>query len=276
MKKDGGKVGRLYSVSTNGGAPECVVQNLPGISDVAVDPNTGNVYYGLHGESCISVFGCMRGSLQRRRSGLASVSARALYVIVAYCSILAIRKCTRLQSTGATVVCSLLAKVRLYIHLLELFAVHLAGGERSFKIESVGLDGTDRKDFVVKKLSAPNRLYAHEPSDMLYWSDLDLAAVERANVLTGRRCVLSCCFCVDVCSCSEMVETGSVFSPTALSVFDGNVYWADADNHQLYKAPVQREHFNQPQRVQVRLHCRSCFDIVVSAVICCTAARTSY
>ena len=50
-----------------------------------------------------------------------------------------------------------------------------------------------------------------------------------------------------------MIDTGSVYAPTALSVFDGNVYWTDAVNHQLYKAPVQREHLNNPRRIEVHL-----------------------
>ena len=61
-------------------------------------------------------------------------------------------------------------------------------------------------------------------------------------------------FTLTLSPCSEMVETGSVFAPIALSVFDGNVYWIDAVNHQLYRAPVQRGHLNDPHRVEVRLH----------------------
>ena len=195
-KKDSGKVGHLYSIPTDGsGRAERVVQNLPGISDVAVDPNTGNVYYGLRGESCTSVFGCttqlsscsageaighwclraLPASLPPTARHWQFASARDCNSLALRSSVLHYRRCVRAP----------------FYTRLQFFCSPCPGAERAFKIESVDLDGTRREDFVAKKLPAPNRLYAHEPSDMLYWSDLDLAAIERANVLTGRRCVLS-------------------------------------------------------------------------------------
>uniref|UniRef100_A0A914XMN0 EGF-like domain-containing protein n=1 Tax=Plectus sambesii TaxID=2011161 RepID=A0A914XMN0_9BILA len=173
----GGAQGSIHSYF---GRQKCIVDHLTGVSNVAVDWITGNIYYTA-------------GSPSRRPGvGVCTNDGRFCRLLVSD------NEMHRFRG--------------LALHPRRGLMFWSDWGSHGPKIEQSSMNGDNRKTLIDEKLEWPNGLTMDYVKEYLYFTDAQLQSIERVDIFTGRRSV---------------VTTQGVHHPFDTVVFDGHLFWTD-------------------------------------------------
>ena len=103
------------------------------------------------------------------------------------------------------------------------------------KIESMYMDGTNRKYIISSDVSAPSGLAIDKIEQRLYWCDMHLDTIESSNLDGTNRRVLFDHYNYDPTIPLESV-TGEIQLPYGLTLHQEKVFWTDWRRRAVYSA----------------------------------------
>lgn len=103
------------------------------------------------------------------------------------------------------------------------------------KIESVHMDGTNRKPIITTTIETPSGLAIDKIEQRIYWCDMSLDRIESAKLDGTDRRILYDHYGYDPGIPLESV-TGEIQTPYGLSLHGENIFWTDWRQRAVYSA----------------------------------------
>jgi hypothetical protein len=170
--------GRQGSIHAYHGHQQCIIDHLTGVSNVAVDWITGNIYYTAGSTLSLSfsfnsppLLSCP-GPSRRPGVGVCTNDGRFCRLLVSDSEMHRFRG--------------------LALHPRRALMFWSDWGSHGPKIEQSSMNGDKRKTLISDKLEWPNGLTMDYIKEHLYFTDAQLQTIERVDIITGQRFACLC------------------------------------------------------------------------------------